>query len=184
MQNEAQSTEVAGEGAQGAKERQLANIVRGTIPRPLVFLIRFVEPADAKEAEVAKKYGTTTGKVADIRKGRNFAYIDEAYRPSAEDKAAALKWLKQVPDYDAAGTDGAVNEVERMDAASESDVAALVAKRASVRKANADARGTEGEGESEGNGATAPASAKAPRAPRAKAKGSEATAEDAKGLMS
>jgi len=123
------STEVTGEEA---KAKVLANIVRGTIPHPLVYLIRF-EEGDAKDADVAKKYGTTTGKVADIRKNRNFGYIDEAYAPTQAAKDAAIAWLKRVPGYDEVGTDAAVIAVDGMRVASEGDLAAFQAKRAATR---------------------------------------------------
>lgn len=135
------STEAGAAESKAAAEKQLANIVRGTIPRALVYLIRFQEPKDAKEADIAKKYGTTNGKVADILKNRNFAYIDGDFRPTQEDKDAAVKWLKQVPNYDDVGTDDAVNAVDALDAATDEDAKALADKRAAVRAKNAVASG-------------------------------------------
>src|ERR1043165_2666026 len=117
-------------GTEGKSERQLANIVRGVMPLPLVYLIRFEEPKDTKDADVAKKYGTTSGKVADIRKNRNFGYIDADFKPTQEQIDASIKWLKAVPGYDANGTDAVVTLVESMDKASDADVQALTAKRA------------------------------------------------------
>jgi len=137
---ENQSTETGngsnGRTAETAAEKALANIVRGTMPRPLVYLIRFGEKGN-KEADIAKRYGTTSGKVADIIKNRNFAYIDEDYKPTEDDKEAAIKWLKQVPGYDEVGTDEVVSAVERMQSATESDAAALTEKRAAARAKNA-----------------------------------------------
>ena len=130
--DEQQSTH---EASAPAAEKQLANIVRGTLPRALVYMIRFEEKGN-KEAEIARKYGTTTGKVADIVKGRNFAYIDEDYKPTAEDKDAALAWLKQVPNYDEAGTDAVVVALDSLPVADEAAVAALAEKRAAVRARN------------------------------------------------
>lgn len=52
-------------------------IIRGRIALAIVFLIRFVEPAEAGTKALAEKYGTTVGKVDDIRKNRNFAYVTE-----------------------------------------------------------------------------------------------------------
>lgn len=142
MNDDTQSTEVGTESTESAAkaEKQLANIVRGTLPKALVYLIRFGDK-DAKEADVAKQYGTTSGKVADILKGRNFAYIDEEFKPTQEDKDAALKWLKQVPDYDVAKTDDVVNLLDKMPVADEAAIAALAAKRAQVRARNAASSG-------------------------------------------
>lgn len=139
------------ESKAAAAEKQLANIVRGTIPRALVYLIRFQEPKDAKEADIAKKYGTTNGKVADILKNRNFAYIDEGFKPSKEDKDAAVKWLKQVPNYDDVGTDDAVNAVDALAVASDEDAKSLADKRAAVRAKNAATSGEAGAPKAEGS---------------------------------
>ena len=124
------------EGSAPVAEKQLANIVRGTLPRALVYMIRFEERGN-KEADVARKYGTTTGKVADIVKGRNFAYIDEDYRPTPEDKDAAVAWLKQVPGYDEVDTDSVVSALLSLPEADAASAAALAEKRAAVRARNA-----------------------------------------------
>jgi len=148
------STEATGTAAKAAegKAAERANIVRGTIPHPLVYLIRFAEKG-GKEGDIAKKYGTTGGKVADIVKGRNFAYIDEDYVPTQEAKDAAIRWLKQVPGYDEVGTDQAVSAVEKMGVATEADLAKLATKRAAARATNS-AKSGDGEGKAAGSGET------------------------------
>ena len=65
------------------------DILNGRMPLPIVYAIRFQEDAGAKNSDLAKKYGTSVGKVFDIRKGSNFSYIDKDYKPSAEELAAA-----------------------------------------------------------------------------------------------
>ena len=65
------------------------DILNGRMPLPIVYAIRFQEEAGAKNSELAKKYGTSVGKVFDIRKGSNFSYITKDYKPSAEELAAA-----------------------------------------------------------------------------------------------
>lgn len=65
------------------------DILNGRMPLPIVYAIRFQEDAGAKNSDLAKKYGTSVGKVFDIRKGSNFGYIDKNYKPSAEELAAA-----------------------------------------------------------------------------------------------
>ncbi len=69
----------------------ILDIVNGRLPLPLVFQIRFKETGTV--ADTAKKYGTSVGKVFDIKKGRNFGYITEAYKPSADEIKAAKDWL-------------------------------------------------------------------------------------------
>lgn len=65
------------------------DILNGRMPLPIVYAIRFQEDAGAKNSELAKKYGTSVGKVFDIRKGSNFSYITKDYLPSAEELATA-----------------------------------------------------------------------------------------------
>lgn len=72
----------------------LLDIQRGRIPLALVAAIRFQEPADKSNKELANKYGTSVGKVFDIRKGRNFGYVTESYKPSQDDIKAAEAWAK------------------------------------------------------------------------------------------
>lgn len=68
------------------------NIINGRLPLPLVFLIRTKEQGKPT-GDVAKRYGTSVGKVFDINKGRNFGYIDANYKPSAEEMAQAENWI-------------------------------------------------------------------------------------------
>lgn len=68
------------------------DIINGRLPLPLVFLIRFKETGTNND--LAKKYGTSVGKVFDIKKGRNFGYIDANYLPSAEEMTAAKAWCE------------------------------------------------------------------------------------------
>lgn len=72
---------------------KVLNIINGRMPLPLVFCIRYKEPKEAKAADIAKAYGTSVGKVFDIRKGSNFGYITESYKPSAEELAAARAFI-------------------------------------------------------------------------------------------
>lgn len=68
---------------------KVLDILNGRMPLPIVFAIRFQEDAAAKNSDLAKKYGTSVGKVFDIRKGSNFGYIEAGYKPSADELAAA-----------------------------------------------------------------------------------------------
>jgi hypothetical protein len=164
MNENTESTEVKA-------ERTLANIVRGQIPHALVYMIRFQETGN-KEGEIARRYGTTGGKVADIVKGRNFGYIDAAFVPTQEQKDAAVAWLKQVPDYDTNGTDEVVTAVEGLNTATAEEAEAFLAKRSGSRKS------APKEPAADGDTPQAPKPAR-----RAKAK-VEATPADADSLLS
>lgn len=67
------------------------DIINGRLPLALVYAIRFKE-VGKPTGETAKKYGTSVGKVFDIVKGRNFGYVTEGYKPSADEVAAANAW--------------------------------------------------------------------------------------------
>lgn len=85
--------------SEAPKEKVLANIVRGVMPVALVYQIKFEEKNVEKDAEVAKMYGTTSGKVSDVRKGRNFGYLTDEFVPTKEQKEAAVAWMQKVPGF-------------------------------------------------------------------------------------
>jgi hypothetical protein len=82
-----------------APKTNLLNIVRGRMPLACVAAIRFHVKPEVSNADVAKIFGTSVGKVFDIRKGRNFGYIGEDYKPSEADLVEAAKWAKAAADH-------------------------------------------------------------------------------------
>jgi hypothetical protein len=135
----------AGEGDAGggtekkkrAPKTNLLDIVRGRLPLALVYVIRFNEKGT--NAEVAKKYGTSVGKVFDIRKNRNFEYVTADYKPTKEDLAAAEKWADEAGKHggDSDGIKLAVAELSEADeehAKKQSE--AMTAARGKNRKGN------------------------------------------------
>lgn len=72
----------------------LLDIINGRLPLPLVYMIRFDKLGALSNADAAKAFGTSVGKVFDIKKGRNFGYVDANYKPSAEEVAAAKAWCE------------------------------------------------------------------------------------------
>lgn len=79
-------------------------IVRGRLPLIFVHAIRFDPTIGAMaNKDTATKFATSVGKVFDIKKGRNFAYITSDYKPSAEDLAAAQAWIDQTGASNAKG---------------------------------------------------------------------------------
>jgi len=142
------------------------DIINGRMPLPLVYCIRFKEAADAKASAIAKEYGTSVGKAFDIRKGSNFGYITESYKPSAEELAAARAFIttgtSQVSGKTLSALGGAPDKIEaflaQMEVASPEEVAARGWQVKSV-------------GEKAPVDPNAPVEPKAPKAPRkAKAK--------------
>lgn len=111
-----------------APKTNLLDIARGRLPIPLVFAIRFVEPADVTNAALAKKYGTSVGKVFDIRKNRNFEYVGKDYKFSAEELNAARAWAHEAGKH--GGDQAAILEyVEKQTVGSAEALAAQAAAR-------------------------------------------------------
>lgn len=91
------------EGEAGAAERKRAApsnflpIVRGRLPLIFVHAIRFDEViSKMSNKDLAAKFSTSVGKVFDIKKGRNFGYVTEAFKPTAEDIQAAKDWAASI----------------------------------------------------------------------------------------
>lgn len=144
------------------------DIIHGRMPVAVVALARFGNTKDLATKEMANLFGTTVGKIDDIKKNRNFAYVTADYKPSQADKDAGLAWLKRHPKYDAAGTDKLVTELDAWPVASAEEQAAF-------EKVRTDARGQspvtkEGETANAGGG-----NRRAPRAKKEKAPTVEST---------
>lgn len=104
------STESSGETAAQTEARKRAApsnflpIVRGRLPLVFVHAVRFnaeIQPMGNKD--LAAKLGTSVGKIFDIRKGRNFSYVDASFKPTADDVASAKNWIEQVGSQNAKG---------------------------------------------------------------------------------
>ena len=82
--------------------KKAPQIIRGRIALTIVYLIRFVEAAETGTKALAEKYGTTVGKVDDIRKNRNFAYVTEDVRFTQEQIQEGINFIAQHEDPDSA----------------------------------------------------------------------------------
>lgn len=77
-------------------------IIRGRIALAIVYLIRFVESAEVGTKALAEKYGTTVGKIDDIRKNRNFAYVTEDVKFTQEQIQEGINYIAAHKDSDQA----------------------------------------------------------------------------------
>ena len=112
-------------------------IIRGRMPVAIVYLARCGNmKADSTKVK-ADKFGTTVGKIDDIAKNRNFAYVTETFRPTDEQKKQGFDWLKRHPSYDAQNVDTLVNELDAIPVATPEEAAAFEAARAGARGQNA-----------------------------------------------
>lgn len=115
------------------KAAEPVEIIRGRMPVAVVYLARYGNKKGDATKTKADKFGTTVGKIDDIAKGRNFAYVTEAFRPTQEMKDQALEWLKRHPHYDAQNVDELVNELETIPVATPEEAAAFEAARVTAR---------------------------------------------------
>jgi len=107
-------------------------IIRGRMPLALVYLIRFGDTKDMSVAEQASLFATTVGKITDIRKGNNFGYVTESYRPTQADIDTAIERMKKHPRYDEDNVDQVMVELEDLTLATPEEEQAF----AEVKKAN------------------------------------------------
>jgi hypothetical protein len=118
-----------------AKEPRKLNpgIINGRMPVAVVAQIRFGNDKDEATKALAEKYGTTVGKVDDIKKNRNFAYVTASFRPTADQKEEGVAWLKRHPKYDAGVVDSAIIELETTAEASEAEALSFLTARVAAR---------------------------------------------------
>lgn len=104
-------------------------IIRGRMPVAVVALVRFGSMKDQPTKATAEAFGTTVGKIDDIRKNRNFAYVTEEFVPTEQQKADGVAWLERHP----TGAQKLIDELNALPNATEEQAAAFEATRAANR---------------------------------------------------
>lgn len=105
---QAEGEAIAAEARKRAAAANFLPIVRGRLPLLFVHAVRFDKVVNAmSNKDLATKLATSVGKVFDIKKGRNFAYVLESFKPSADDVTAAKAWIEQVGATNAKGLNAA-----------------------------------------------------------------------------
>ena len=148
MTTENQTTDAGTAERKRAPASNFLPIVRGRLPQIFVHAVRFdAVIAKMSTKDAAAKFGTSVGKVFDIRKGRNFSYIGADWKPTGEDVGAAEAWIGQVGGENAKGLT-AVGDTQLMQMvldqykarglATAEEVAAQSAARAPARKPKAE----------------------------------------------
>ena len=112
---------------------QNPNIISGRMPVSVVHLIRFGNSKGGATKELAAKAGTTVGKIDDIKKNRNFAYVVEDTKFTQAQIDEGIEWLKRHPKYDESGVDALVVELEGYTVATEDEAKAFEAARTAAR---------------------------------------------------
>lgn len=112
---------------------QNPNIIQGRMPVAVVHLLRFGSMKAGTTKDVAAKAGTTVGKVDDIKKNRNFAYVVESTKFTEAQVAEGIEWLKRHPKYDESGVDSLVLELDSYERATAEEATAFDAARTAAR---------------------------------------------------
>lgn len=112
---------------------QNPNIIQGRMPVAVVHQLRFGNSKGGATKELAVKFGTTVGKVDDVKKNRNFAYVVEDTRFTQAQIDEGCEWLKRHPKYDESGADALVVELEGYAVANDEEAAAFEAARTAAR---------------------------------------------------
>lgn len=104
-------------------------IIRGRMPVAVVALARFGSMKDQPTKVKAEAFGTTVGKIDDIAKNRNFAYVTESFRPTEQQKADGVAWLERHP----TGAQALIDELNGIETATAEQAAEFEQLRAANR---------------------------------------------------
>lgn len=104
-------------------------IIRGRMPVAVVALVRFGSMKDSATKAIADAFGTTVGKIDDIKKNRNFAYVTAEFKPTAQQKADGIAWLERHP----TGAQALIDELKALPEATDEEAAAFEAVRSASR---------------------------------------------------
>jgi hypothetical protein len=110
----------------------LANIIRGRMPVGIVYIVRF-NHKDEKVSDLAKAFGTTTGKIVDVLQNNNFGYVKEDFKPTAAQVAESVAWIQRHPDFEKGAADTIILELEGLTLAGDTEAAAFLAARVAAR---------------------------------------------------
>lgn len=108
-------------------------IINGRMPVAVVAQIRFGNNKGDATKDLAAMYGTTVGKIDDIKKNRNFAYVTADFKPTQEQIDQGLEWLKRHPKYNEGSVDKIIIELENTPVATAEEAAAFEAVRVAAR---------------------------------------------------
>ena len=109
------------------------DIIQGRMPVAVVHLLRFGANKNDATKDLAVKFGTTVGKVDDVKKSRNFAYVVEGTKFTQAQIDEGVEWLKRHPNYDEAKADDLVLELDGYERASDEEAKAFEAARTAAR---------------------------------------------------
>ena len=150
----------------------IEGITRGRMPIAVVFIVRFGDQKGLATKELATLFGTTVGKITDIKNNATFGYLTADFKPSQQQKEDGLAWLKRHIAYETGAVDVLINELEGMKVGTAEEIA----KFESTRVANRGQKATKADGtvaEAGGGNRVKPAKKAEPAAAGEKVKASD-----------
>lgn len=119
------------------KEKQLIpDIIRGRMPIAVVAQVRFGANKDDATKTLATLYGTTVGKIDDIKKNRNFAYVTDAFKPTRAQKDEGIAWLQKHVNFEKGSVDALIMELEKAEEPTIEEASAFAAIKTAARGQN------------------------------------------------
>ena len=114
-------------------EKVKTPIINGRMPVAVVAQIRFGNDKGETTKVLAQKYGTTVGKIDDIKKNRNFGYVTADFAPTQAQIDEGLEWLQRHPNYKDGSVDSVILELENTPVATEEQAKAFELARGAAR---------------------------------------------------
>jgi hypothetical protein len=128
-----EATTATATATEAVEKKVNPNIINGRMPVAVVAQIRFGNNKGDATKELAAMYGTTVGKIDDIKKNRNFAYVGADFKPTQEQIDQGLEWLKRHPKYNEGSVDKIITELETTPVATAEEAAKFEADRVAAR---------------------------------------------------
>jgi hypothetical protein len=130
---EAPKTNVEGAEAPKKEKVLIPDIIRGRMPIAVVYMVRFGDQKGGETRALADLFGTTVGKITDIKKRSTFAYLPENFKPTQTQKDEGIAWLQKHVGFKDGKVDVLINELDSMKAATTEEAAAYEALRIANR---------------------------------------------------
>lgn len=90
----------------------IPDIIRGRMPILVVHMVRFGDQKGGETKALATMFGTTVGKITDIKKKSTFGYLPEKFKPTQAQKDDAVAWLQRHVGFKEGKVDMLINEAE------------------------------------------------------------------------
>lgn len=124
------------EGAAEAPKKEkhlIPDIIRGRMPIAVVAMVRFGDQKNGETKALADLFGTTVGKITDIKKKSTFAYLPENFKPTQAQKDEGIAWLQKHVGFKDGKVDGLIGELEATKVATAEEAASYEAIRIAHR---------------------------------------------------